>query len=568
MLGRAALSGALVALWLAAFPAVGIAGESDAAKGEASVEAAQGDPFANLSFSSDGPAGGEEVPFFEEMWQYVQDHPAPLLVLAVLWLLMLVLHHVGLGVGGAKRLKSPTLVVYVSLFLYVLAAVFSRYSVGFGRVFYLVALTGVTLAAVQAAGVVVVDFVLARRSVKVPAIIRDILVITVFVVALFVVLGNQGVNLTAILASAGFVGIVLGLAMQDTMGNIISGLALQMEKPIDVGDIVRFDQREGRVTEINWRSVKLETSDRETIIVPNTMITKASLVNLCRPTMLLRRHTIVGLPYDVAPNRVKRVAEEALKRIPGVLHEPPPRALIMEYGASAIQYKITYFIEDIPRREMILDEVNTMLWYALRRANISIPFPIQDVFVHEPGQEGEGAQLRDEEFQERMELLASVPFFEPLPAADLEYLARRARVEAFAAREEIVRQGDLGASFFMVREGVAVVRGRDEESGTVIDVARLGRGAHFGEMSLMTGDRRSATVVALDDCEFLVVDREPFREVIHRSPESLERITEIMVARRMATQQELAAKRAERESMNVAEERASLASRIRTFFRM
>ncbi len=483
--------------------------------------------------------GADLFSFVDATFDYVKGRPWPLIVTILLILLASVLSQIARIHKTTIHIKAPRLATYGALFLFLLSAVFNQYSASFANIFYFVSLTGITLAATQLSGVIVIDIFLQRRGIRVPTIIRDLLVIIVFVVAIFVVLGNQGVNLTAILASAGFVGIVLGLAMQDTLGNIISGLALQMERPFSVGEFVRFEDREGRVTEINWRSVRIETKDLETIIVPNSMITKASVVNLCRPTNLLRRHTIIGLPYGLPPNRAKRVIEDALKKLSSIVVDPPPKVLLTKYSDYSIDYKVTYFLAHPDGREDVLDEVNTVIWYALRRAGIEVPFPIQDIFVHNPEGKEKELSLREEEFQERLELLTDVPFFEPLPRDDLDHLARKARTEAFAAGEEVVRKGDLGASFFIVRDGTAVVVGRDDTDGSAIEIARLHRGAHFGEMSLMTGERRTATVVAHEDCEFLVVDREPFREVINRNPESLERISEIIVARKQATQKEL-----------------------------
>ena len=303
----------------------------------------------DLSFSSDD-TGPVKRTFVEKVTDYVENHVIPIIVFILIWLFLQVIKRLHIKTIIERRIRGPLISAYLFLVVFVAASIFQVYSKGFGKVFLLTSLTALTLCAVQTTAIIIVDMILARRQVQVPAIIRDLIVIVVFVISLFVVLGNQGVNLTAILASAGFVGIVLGLAMQDTMGNIISGLAIQMEKPFDVGDFIRFENQEGRVAEINWRSVKIETVDRETVIVPNTMITKASLVNLCRPTVLLRLHTLIGLRYETPPNKIKRAIYDAVLRVPGVVVDPPPTVQLVRFADFYIEYKVTWFVHDIARR--------------------------------------------------------------------------------------------------------------------------------------------------------------------------------------------------------------------------
>lgn len=537
-----------------------------------------GNPMAFFSFLlAQGTSGGIFAPlpegsapsvgYFQQVWLYLDANVVNFVVAVVLLLLVLGLRKITDDMYIRHKLRSPYIALGAYFFTLFMSAVFSPTSYGLTRVFYLTALTALTLAAVLVAGVVVIDiFVVRVRRLQFPVIIRDLLVIIVFFVSLFVVLGHQGLDLTAILASAGFVGIVLGLAMQDTLGNIMGGLALQMEKPFEVGNWVEFEGVQGEVIEINWRSVKVLTLDREVVVIPNTVITKSSFRNLSRPTGVLRQSLVVGLPYSLPPNQAKKAFMDTLLRINGILRTPPPEVYLVEYAAYSISYRVTYFIDDLPKRERISDEVHSKLWYGLKRNNIKIPFPIQDLAVTFPKeQEATEADSHRRDRDEKIKLLNRVPFFAPLPADDIEGLATGARDEKYAQGEEVVRQGDAGYSFYVVKDGIAEVLSRDTTSGQTAEVALLKRGDFFGEMSLMTGERRSATVQARVDTEFLVIDKDNFKEVFERHPDLVGRISDIVVQRKIQVEEQHATRRAQ-DAQSTQAQSASLMARIKSFF--
>jgi len=466
-----------------------------------------------------------------------------------------------------RRVRAPIVLLYVFMGVFA-AAFFARlYLPGIFKLLYFLSLATITLAGVLAAAFALVDLVLTRRrEAPFPTIIRDILVVIVYLVALFVVLGNQGLDLTAILASAGFVGLFVGLAMQDTLGNLVSGLAMQVEKPFDVGDWVKFSDQEGRVVEINWRSVTIETFWADIVVIPNTVITKAPIINYSRPARNHRRKLNVGLPYGAPPEKAKRVILEVLRRVPGVAMEPRPRILLKEYGDFSIRYKILFFINDFDEREFIEDEVMNRIWYALKRAGIRIPFPISDVYLRKVKEE-EASEDERAEGREVRSMLERVSFFRPLSEEHLEYLAAAGRREFCPAEETVVRQGDPGHSFYVILDGIVSVdvKGPDEDETRV---ARLSRGDYFGEMSLMTGERRSATVRTLRDTEFLVIDKTVFKKIIEDHPEVVGRISELIVARRLQIAEEEArsAKRAAHDGDRAAQEQRTLMYRIKRFF--
>lgn len=518
-------------------------------------------------------SGGQFAPqsasYFEQVWFYFKDGIGGFSVALLLLAVVVLLRRLSADPHIQKRVRAPGVALYAYIAAFTIALMVKPQSFGLGRVFHIFSLSSLTLAAVLMAGLIFIDIVLIRmRKVMFPAIIRDLLVIIIFLIALIVVLGQQGLDLTAIVASAGFLGIVFGLAMQDTLGNVFAGLAIQVEKPFDVSDWVQFSEHEGRVREINWRSVKIETLDKEVVVIPNTVVTKSKVVNMSQPTNVLRRRTVLRLPFTEPPNKVKRVVTETLRRIPGILSDPPPVVFVSQYLEYAMEYRITYHITDLERRELLLDEVNAKLWYAMKRSGLRVPFPVEDHYIRFPMEEEKHEDFGEKDLAERKRLLSGVPFFTPLPAEDLEFLAANAGLQGFAAGEEVVRQGEAGYSFYVVMEGLAEVRSSTRDGGKEVELARIQRGGYFGEMSLMTGERRSATVVAAVDTEFLVVDKEHFKSVITKHPEVVNRISEIIVARKMQIAEGHKAHRKKEQQEEAEREQASLINRIKSFFKI
>ncbi|MFH1530687.1 MAG: cyclic nucleotide-binding domain-containing protein [Pseudomonadota bacterium] len=466
-----------------------------------------------------------------------------------------------------RRLGVPIILLYVYLGT-IAVALFSRlYLPGIFKLLYFLSLGTITLAGVLVGAFAVVDVAITRRrEAPFPAIIRDIIVVLVYLVALFVVLGNQGLDLTAILASAGFVGLFVGLAMQDTLGNLVSGLAMSVEKPFDVGDWVRCSDQVGKVVETNWRSVTIETPWADIVTIPNSVITKAPIINYSRPARNHRRKVNIGLPYNAPPEKVKRIFMDVLRRVPAVSMDPVPRILLREYGDFSIRYKILFFINDFGDREIVEDEVMSRIWYALKRAGIRIPFPISDVYLRQVKEE-EATEDERAEGREVRSILERVSFFRPLSDEDMDYLAAAGRREFCPADEIVVRQGDPGHSFYVILDGTVSVDVKGA-GGEDTFVARLSRGDYFGEMSLMTGERRSATVRTLRDTEFLVVDKSVFKKIIESHPEVVGRISELIVARRMQIAEEEArsAKRAAENANPADHDPHTLMSRIMRFF--
>jgi len=348
---------------------------------------------------------------------------------------------------------------------------------------------------------------------------------------------------------------VVGFALQDTLGNLFSGLAIQIEKPFRVGHWISIGGREGQVQEITWRATKLRTKAGDFVIIPNGLISKEPILNHSEPAVPTRLEIEVGASYSTPPNEVKAAIAEALHNAPLVLTTPPPFAVVQEFGESAITYHVHFWIGDYAVDIQARDQVRSNIWYSFRRRNIEIPWPIQVQY------EREELPLRSEgDVLSAAAQLGAIDLFSTLPAESRIALSRTAPEHIFAAGESIVRQGEHGSSMFVVLKGrVRVLL----ESGQ--EVAVIERGGFFGEMSMLTGDPRTATVRAIDDVHVLEIPAERFREIAIERPGLVEHISSVVSARRAGLDEARATAAA---TTAIAAAPRSLFNRIQKFLRL
>lgn len=420
------------------------------------------------------------------------------------------------------------------------------------------------LAALLIGTSVIVDFLLVRLlNFEVPNILRDAAVFTLFFVGVLLILYRQtDLDVTGLFTTAGILSIVIGLALQDTLGNVFSGLAIQTERPFNVGDWVQFKDMEGVVLDVSWRATKLRTRQNSLVIIPNTQISKDVLINYSAPTQIhaIREH--IGVHYRHPPADVIAAFEEAADQTEAVLKQPRVDVRTHEFGESAIIYRVKYWIKDYGEKNRIRNAFNTRVWYAFRRRGIEIPYPVRNVFMHEVTQETLRAEL--EERRERIfTYLRHVEVFDALSEEEARELATRARVEQYFRGETVIRQGTAGDSLYIIDNGqVDVIVAQDGRSESL---AQLGPRSFFGEMALLTGEARTATVVTLTPTDFVVVDREAFRRTLERNPALAERISEILAQRRRELEETHAALH-EAHTQDMDEEKHRILARIRDFF--
>lgn len=373
-----------------------------------------------------------------------------------------------------------------------------------------------------------VDAITRRGKVHFSTIGKDLLMLVLwFVVVMVVLYTDFGVQPLSILTTTTVFAAVLGFALQETLGNIFSGLSLSMGRPFDPGDWIRSGHYVGQVKGIAWRATTIVTRANERLEVPNSVIAKDVLFNYATGHVV--DELTVGISYSVPPNHVREVVLTLLHDVPQVLRDPPPEVLAWDYLDFAIQYRIKYSIADYGAQEHVRDRVASSLWYALRRHSIEIPFPTRTVHVRDAGRDEDEAA--DAEFErELMTDLRQVDWLRGLRDDELRLLVPTVSVRQFGAGEMLVRAGEAGESMFIVRSGRAEVFGQTAD-GQVRHIAEIGRGVVTGEMALMTGEPRNASVRAITDLEVIEMDREGFTRLFKEHPDAAASIGDIIAAR-------------------------------------
>ena len=399
----------------------------------------------------------------------------------------------------------------------------------------------------------VVSFINPLRADRVPdrfpTILQEFIVIGLLVVVATFVFHDKLLTTSAVSA------VVIGFALQDTLGNAFAGLAIQSERPFNVGHWIRVGDFEGRVAEVTWRATKLRTKAGNFVVLPNNIVSKEAITNYSEPAAPTRLDVEVGASYLAAPNAVKAAIAETLANAGRVLKAPAPDVLLVGFADSAITYRARFWVDDYERDEAARDELRTAIYYAFQRHGIEIPWPIQVQYE----KEWEAVEP-DVKIQERDRLLAGVDLFATLSAEQRRELASETRSHVYGHGEAIVRQGEPGHSMFIVGAGRAVVLLEPDRR----EVATIDRGGYFGEMSLLTGEPRTATVVARGDAVVIEIDAELFRKLGAAYPHTIEQIGVAAVTRRS----ELNAIRNASPGTAVADAPATFIARMKKFLRL
>ena len=365
---------------------------------------------------------------------------------------------------------------------------------------------------------------------NVPRLFRDLSRVFLILCGVAIVLSLVwGADLGGVIAALGVGSIVIGLALQDTLGNLFSGIALLFERPFDEGDWIEVDGITGKVIEINWRSVHLLTREIEMLVIPNAVLAGATIRNYRRPQKLHVEPVDVGFSYNDPPNKVKHVMKETALATKGVLERPEPVIQTISYDDSSIGYRVRLFLTDYDKVPMVRDEFMTRVWYAAERNGLNIPFPIRTLY-HNPPTKINSADIIDGYLQ-------TLHRFPSFASADIEILTGLAQVateRAFGEGEKAIAQGSRTEGLYIIVTGMASVTIKQEDSLLDKEVAKLVPGDFFGESALSGKEISPVTVTALSDLKIMILPIDPVQIALEQSTRLRQEIGVVMETRRRA----------------------------------
>lgn len=425
------------------------------------------------------------------------------------------------------------------------------------------------VASVNLSSVIVFEVLLGAVKLKPPRILRDLLIAFAYIVVAITLLSRSGVDLTGIVATSAVITAVVGFSLQDTLGNVMGGMALQMERSITVGDWIRVDQQEGQVVEIRWRQTSIETRNWDTVVIPNSVLMKGQVLLLGRRLGAPRQHrqwVYFNVDFRFAPTAVVEAVQAALcaEPIQNVASEPAPHCLVLDFKESYISYAARYWLTDLALTDPTDSVVRSRIYFALRRAGIQLSIPAQSIFITEDD-ERRRQRKHDEEISKRVEALRHVELFHTLTDEERRALADRLTVAPFVRGEAMTRQGAEAHWLYILTEGQAEIR-------VAIDgnlskkVATLHAGDFFGEMGLMLGEPRMATVIAETNAQCYRLDKKSFQDIMQSRPEIAEDISHVLARRRVELEAVREGLNEEAKLKRMSRTQGDLLKRIRDFF--
>jgi len=408
-------------------------------------------------------------------------------------------------------------------------------------------------------------FVVRWKQGSFPAAFKNIITAFVIIIVALVLLKDiLDINVTSLIATTTVLTATIGLAFQSTLANMLAGLTIHLEKPLKQGDWISAGGHEGRVLDITLRSTRIINIEHNEVFIPNSKVLSEAVVNYSLPDTVQVRKLSVGVGYAVPPNKAKTALLDVLSAVPAVLRSPAPVVRVISYGDFAIQFEMRYAIDDFASHVDTETEIMNLIWYKFKRSDIDIPYPVRSVHVKQVTPES-AHEEQERKTAEIMGLLAKVEIFSPLSTSEMKKLADQICVKPYAAGEVPVRQGQPGNSFYIIKSGrVDVVVEKSERESAV--VATLGPGNFFGEMSLLTGAARTASIRVRDDAEFIVIDKENFGSTLTNNPSIAESLSLILAERQaglVAERDRLDAASLERRKKD---ESGQMLSKIRDFF--
>jgi small-conductance mechanosensitive channel/CRP-like cAMP-binding protein len=389
----------------------------------------------------------------------------------------------------------------------------------------------------------------------------------VIVIGLFVSFQILGINLGSLAFLAGAFGLGLGFGLQNIISNFVSGLIILIEQPILVGDRIDVGGVEGDVVEINARATKIVTNDNITIIVPNSEFISSRVINWSHGDPKVRFRIPVGVSYGSDPRLIEQTLLEVADEADDVLKHPPPVVRFMSYGDNALNFELRVWTDTlVHQKNKLISDINFRIFERFHKYGIEIPFPQRDVHIkHMPAQ---GQQEPEAAKETAASHLRDTSLFRSLDDEEIAQLVEKAQLRKFRRDEKIIRQGEEGDSLFLILKGV-VRLDVEQTNAPPVRITRLGRGDFFGERSLLTGDKRSATVIAESAVDTVEMFKACLQPVLEKDPSIAEELSRALEAhekqfkeRTQSNQPEISTER------HRAQDASGILTRIRSFFRL
>jgi len=474
-----------------------------------------------------------------------------------------------------RRVRRVTilLMLYVTTFV-VAAFLHVIHAEGWSRRVWFLADLFEVLVVIDFVAILLFDLVLLALRIEIANIVHDLALGAAYILAVIGMLHRSGVQLSGIIATSAVVTVVLGLSLQATLGNVLGGIALQLDDSIHVGDWLQLPSgQQGKVKAIRWRHTVVETRNWDTVIVPNASLLNDNILILGaredQPTQH-RMWVYFNVDFRYSPDEVIRVVEDAMHStpIPNVAAFPPPQAVCFDFSRqgseSFANYALRYWLTDLAHDDPTSSAVRVRIYVALKRAGIPLAVPAAALFVSRDDPEHRERKA-EREIAHKMAALEHVEMLASLSNEERLQLAAAMRLAPFGRGEVITRQNAAAHWLYVLTKGEVEVRIR-ADNGVEKIVTRLSAPNVFGEMGVVTGEPRSASVIALSEVECYRLDKEAFQRILKARPHIMDSVSGVMARRRVELATVREGLNAEERKERVKEERNRILASLQSFF--
>lgn len=407
------------------------------------------------------------------------------------------------------------------------------------------------------------DFLFGKKQkIKYPRLIKDLVIIILYIIGVLLIAKYYlNIQLTVVLASSAVLTVVIGFALQDILGDLFSGIALNLEESLNIGDWIKIGDDEGKVEQFRWRSIKIRTIDNILVLIPNRIASKQEVKRFGGPREPFALRLKIGVSYKNSPDFVISTIMEVLNTIPAVLTTPKPMVMVHKFDDFAIIYEIKFWLTDYSIKDPIKSEIQRRTWYAFKRNDIQIPFPIRDIYIKDIKKEkitgsAKWAEMGKEQI---IAVLQKNEVLNTISQNQLENLAEDIEIKLYGIGETLIKEGEEGRYFYHFLEGEAEVLKNDKV------IIRMRANDYVGEMALFTGEKTTADVRITKQSRVLRISSERFRETVRLNEKMARKLSEV-IAQRKGQLMELKKKEEDSQTKAIKKESENIFLRIKKYF--
>jgi small-conductance mechanosensitive channel/CRP-like cAMP-binding protein len=356
-------------------------------------------------------------------------------------------------------------------------------------------------------------------------------VFVILCIIAYLVTGVWQINLSEVFTALGIGSLVIALALQDTLSNLVSGFLLLFEAPLSIGDWVKIKDQEGEVIEINWRAVRLKTDERDIVVIPNGVLGQEVIYNYTMTDPLHEETVTISFSRENPPNQVKQALRQVAMATPGIVLQPEPEIRTKAYSDFAITYEVSIYIQalqTVEAIERVRDELLTRIYYAAQRGNLSLPYPTQ---IH---YQFAGHTLQQANSYEKiLDFLRSLTYFTFFSSETMQFIAQHSALQTYGVGELVIRSGEVANGFYLIQEGSARVsvvnlQGREQE------LVRLLPMDFFGETVLLPNEPSPISVGVITDVQAIAIPPHVIMNLAQTYPRFASEMNRLIETRREA----------------------------------